>query len=156
MRSTIWTISRRTPKKVQDKSINKRRWLQIKVQRGHRRACRTSVRLSFCLKSGQDVKTFPLWRPGHNRLAEEWMHGLSTGTEKMAVSNVSILVSLVQIMIVYCGCLKVMFHGTFRNDNFQRTTALQHCCYIASNGCNIVPTLQRCVALKIVVANRLV
>ena len=82
------------------------------------------------------------------------MHGLSTGTEKMAVSNVSILVSLVQIMIVYCGCVKVMFHGTFRNDNFQRTTALQHCCYIASNGCNIVPTLQRCVALKIVVANR--
>ena len=69
---------------------------------------------------------FPLWRPGHYRLAEEGMHGLSTGTEKMAVSNVSILVSLVQIMIVYCGCLKVMFHGTFRNDNFQRTTALQH------------------------------
>ena len=34
------------------------------------------------------------------------MHGLSTGTEKMAVSNISILVSLVQIMIVYCGLFK--------------------------------------------------
>ena len=70
------------------------------------------------------------------------MHGLSTGTEKMAVSNVSILVSLVQFMIVYCGCLKVMLHGTFRNDNFQRNTALQHCCYIASNGCNAVLRLK--------------
>ena len=84
------------------------------------------------------------------------MHGLSTGTEKMGVGYVSVLVSLVQIMIVYCGCVKVMFHGTFRNDNFRRTTALQHCCYIASNGCNIVATLKRCVAPKIVVANRLV
>ena len=74
----------------------------------------------------------------------------------MAVSNVSILVSLVQFMIVYCACLKVMLHGTLRSDNFQRTIALQHCCYIASNGCNVVPTSQRCVALKIVVANRLV
>ena len=131
MRSTILTISRRTPKKVQDKSINKRRWLQIKVQRGHRRACRTSVRLSFCLKSGQDVKTFPLWRPGHNRLAEEWMHGLSTGTEKMAVSNVSILVSLVQIMI----CVLWLFKGDVSRDVSQWqfsahhsvTTLLLHC-----------------------------
>ena len=50
--------------------------------------------------------------------------------------------------------LKVMLHGTICNDDFQRKTALQHCCDIVSNGCNIVPTLQRCVALKIVVANR--
>ena len=47
-----------------------------------------------------------------------------------------------------------MLHGTICKDDFQRKTALQHCCDIASNGCNIVPTLQRCVALKIVVANR--
>ena len=32
---------------------------------------------------------------------------------------------------------------------------LQHCCDIVSNGYNIVPALQRSVALKIVVANRL-
>ena len=31
---------------------------------------------------------------------------------------------------------------------------LQHCCDITSNGCNIVPTLLRCVAQKIGVANR--
>ena len=135
MRSTIWTISRRTPKKVQDRSVNKRSWLQIKVQCGHRRACRTSVRLSFCLKSGQDVKTFPLWRPGHNRLAEEWMHGLSTGTEKMAVSNVSILVSLVQIMIVYCRCLRWCFTGRFAMTIFN-----------APQRYNIVVTLHRMVA----------
>ena len=37
--------------------------------------------------------------------------------------------------------LKVMLHGTIRND-------------IVSNSYNTVPALQRCVALKIVVANR--
>ena len=30
----------------------------------------------------------------------------------------------------------------------------QHCCHIVSNSCYIVPTLPRCVAVKIVVANR--
>ena len=35
-----------------------------------------------------------------------------------------------------------------------KSTELQHCCDIVSNGYNIVPTLQRCVALTIVVANR--
>ena len=42
------------------------------------------------------------------------------------------------------------------NEDFKRNTALQHCCDIVSNGHNIVPALQRCVALKIVVVNRLV
>ena len=52
--------------------------------------------------------------------------------------------------------LKVMLHETIRNDDFKRNTALQHCCDIVLNGYNIVPTWQRCVALKIVLANRLV
>ena len=48
-----------------------------------------------------------------------------------------------------------MLHETIRNDDFLRNTALQNdCCDIVSNGYNIVPTLQRCVAVKIVVANR--
>ena len=51
---------------------------------------------------------------------------------------------------------KVMLHETIRNDDFLRNTALQHCCDIVSNDYNIVPTLQRCVALINVVANRLV
>ena len=50
--------------------------------------------------------------------------------------------------------LNVMLHGTIRNDDFLRNTASQYCCDIVSNRHNIVPTLQRCVALKIVVANR--
>ena len=50
--------------------------------------------------------------------------------------------------------LKVMLHETIRNDDFQRNTALQHCCNVVSNGYNIVPTLQRRVALQIFVANR--
>ena len=47
-----------------------------------------------------------------------------------------------------------MLHGTIRNDNFYRNTVLQHCYDIVWNIYNIVPTLQRCVALKMVVANR--
>ena len=50
--------------------------------------------------------------------------------------------------------ITVMLHETIRKDDFERNTALQHCYDIVSNGSNIVPTLQRCVALKIVVANR--
>ena len=50
--------------------------------------------------------------------------------------------------------LKVMLHETICNDDFQRNTALLHCCDIVSNGCNIVPILQRSVALNMVVANR--
>ena len=42
----------------------------------------------------------------------------------------------------------LMLHGTIGNDDLKRNAALQHCCDIISNGCNIVPTLLRCVALK--------
>ena len=41
-------------------------------------------------------------------------------------------------------------HETIRNDDFKRNTVLQHCRSIVLNGYNIVPTLQRCVALIIV------
>ena len=47
-----------------------------------------------------------------------------------------------------------MLHDTIRNDDFWHNTALPRCCDIVLNACNIVPTLQRCVALKIVVAIR--
>ena len=49
--------------------------------------------------------------------------------------------------------IKVMLQDTIRKDDFYRNTALQHCCDIVSNGYNIL-ALQRCVALKVVVANR--
>ena len=49
---------------------------------------------------------------------------------------------------------KVMLHGTIGKHYFLCNAALQHCCDIDWNGCNIVPTLQGCAALKIVVANR--
>ena len=57
----------------------------------------------------------------------------------------------------FCACesrLKVMLHGTIRDDDFKLNATLQHCCSIVSNSCNIVPTLEHCVPLKIVVANR--
>ena len=51
------------------------------------------------------------------------------------------------------GSFKMMLHGMIRNDDFQHNRALQHCCNIESNGCNVVPTFQSCVALKAIVAN---
>ena len=56
----------------------------------------------------------------------------------------------------FCLCL-CMIRETklcYRNESQQNNAALQHCCDIVSNSCNIVPILRRCVALKIVVANR--
>ena len=52
----------------------------------------------------------------------------------MSPSNLSILLQF-----------QVMLHETIRNDDFQRNTALQHCCDIVSNSYSIVPTLFRIV-----------
>ena len=52
--------------------------------------------------------------------------------------------------------LKVMLHGTARNDDFQPNTALQCWNNVATIQNNVGTMLQRYVALKIVVANRLV
>ena len=48
----------------------------------------------------------------------------------------------------------MILHETIRNDDFWDKRALQHCWNIVLDACNIVPTLQRCAALKMVVANR--
>ena len=60
---------------------------------------------------------------------------------------------MIQIQAKQVDLIKVI-HETIRNDDFQRNTALQHCCDIVLNVYNIVPTLQLCVVLIIVVANR--
>ena len=52
--------------------------------------------------------------------------------------------------------LKVMLHGTIRNDDFQRNPALQCWSTIVTTQNNVATMLQRCVALKIVVADHLV
>ena len=52
--------------------------------------------------------------------------------------------------------LKVMLHGTIRNDDFQRNPALQCWSTIVTIQNNVATMLQRCVALKIVVADHLV
>ena len=46
--------------------------------------------------------------------------------------------------------------GTIRNDNFLRNTTLQCWNNVATIRNNVATMMQRCVALKIVVANRLV
>ena len=61
---------------------------------------------------------------------------------------------------LFHGCLlhfvKVMLHETIRNDDFQRNTALQCWNNVVAIRNNVATMLQTCVALKIVVAKRLV
>ena len=52
--------------------------------------------------------------------------------------------------------LKVMLRGTIRNDDFQRNPALQFWNNIVTIENNVATMLQRCVSLKIVVADHLV
>ena len=52
--------------------------------------------------------------------------------------------------------LKVMLPGTIRNDDFQRNPALQCWNNIVTIQNNVATMLQRCVALKIVVAERII
>ena len=47
----------------------------------------------------------------------------------------------------------MMLQEKIRDDDFQRNTALQHCCDIVSNGQNTGPALLRCGGLKVAVAN---
>ena len=51
--------------------------------------------------------------------------------------------------------LKMMLHGTIRNDDFERNISLQCWNDVVTIRNNVATMLQRCVALKIVVANRL-
>ena len=50
--------------------------------------------------------------------------------------------------------LKVMLHETIRNGDFKRNTALQSWNNVATIRFNVATMLLRCVALKIVIANR--
>ena len=54
------------------------------------------------------------------------------------------------------GGLKAMLHRTIRNDDFERNRALQCWNSVVTIPNNVATMLQRSVALKIVVANRLV
>ena len=54
------------------------------------------------------------------------------------------------------GELKVMLHGTVRNDDIHGNTTLQCWNNVVIIRNNVATMLQRCVVLKLVVANRLV
>ena len=49
------------------------------------------------------------------------------------------------------SCFKVMLHGTIRNDDVWRNTALQYWNNVAAIRNNVATMMQRCVVLKIVV-----
>ena len=49
-----------------------------------------------------------------------------------------------------------MLHGSIRNDDFKRNKALQYWNNVVTIRNNVATMLQRCVALEIVFANRLV
>ena len=52
--------------------------------------------------------------------------------------------------------IKVMLHITIRNDDFYRNTPLQYWNNVTTIRNNVATMMQRCLALKIVVANRFV
>ena len=58
--------------------------------------------------------------------------------------------------VVTLGSLKVMLHGTIRNDDFLRNIVIQYWNNVTTIRNNVTTMIQRCVALKIVVANCLV
>ena len=58
--------------------------------------------------------------------------------------------------VVTLGSLTVMLHGTIRNDDFLRNTAMQYWNNVTTIRNDVTTMMQRCVALKIVVANCLV
>ena len=58
--------------------------------------------------------------------------------------------------VVTLGSLKVMLHGTIRNDDFLRNTAMQYWNNVTTIRNDVTTMMQLCVALKIVVANCLV
>ena len=58
--------------------------------------------------------------------------------------------------VVTLGSLKVMLHGTIRNDDFLRNIVIQYWNNVTTIRNNVTTMMQRCAALKIVVANCLV
>ena len=59
-----------------------------------------------------------------------------------------------EVSLVYKERFKVMLHETIRKDEFYRNTEVQCWTNVESVRNNVATMLQRCVALKIVVANR--
>ena len=70
--------------------------------------------------------------------------------------EISLGVQPVLGILKVCEEPKVMLHGTIRNDDFERNISLQCWNTVLTIRNNVATMLQRCVALKIVVANRLV
>ena len=62
----------------------------------------------------------------------------------------------VNVKVARGSSFKVMLHGTIRNDDSWHNTALQCLNNVVTIRNNVATMLQRCFALKIVVANRLV
>ena len=69
--------------------------------------------------------------------------------------KISLGVQPVLGILKVCEELKMMLHGKIRNDDFERNISLQCCNNVVTIRNNVATMLQRCVALKIVVANRL-
>ena len=60
------------------------------------------------------------------------------------------------LLKVFQVSVKVMSQQTIRNDDFERNTAYEYWSNVATIRNNVATMMQRCVALKVVFANRLV
>ena len=84
-----------------------------------------------------------------------WGQWISKADEWLKITGITkVKLALVGYILGKLPSQELMLHQTVLHDDYSRNTVLQHCCDIDSNGCNIVPTLQRCVVQKIVVENR--
>ena len=63
---------------------------------------------------------------------------------------------MIQTVKRYNLYFKVMLHATIRNDDFQPNTGLRCWNHVVTIQNNVATMLLRCVALNMVVANRLV
>ena len=74
---------------------------------------------------------------------------VNSKSQEALLPLIRLVLSLSPPSCIDMASFKAKIQGTIRKDDFQRNTALQRCCEV-SNG----NKLQRCVALKIVIANR--
>ena len=98
--------------------------------------CKINSRFNFCYAAQSYAASSPCSKREGGRW---WLVGQYVGSNK-----------------VYIRYIKVMLHGTIRNDDFYRNTALQCWNNVVTIQNNVATMLQRCVMLKIVVVNRLV
>ena len=120
--------------------------------------CMVYIMIAPCHKNNGDLKIRRQWRQRERHKSNRFK---KQNNNFARVSHLfvqffavfSLLRREKSLISCFIEDVKVILRGTI----FSATrTALKHCCDVVSKGCSVVPAFEPCVALKIVVANRLV